>query len=64
MSDAIQIRTADGVAVITIDRPQVKNAVDRPTAEAIADALDQLDRSDELASASSPAPARSAPAWT
>ena len=48
MSDAVQIRTADGVAVITIDRPQVKNAVDRPTAEAIASALDELDRSDEL----------------
>ena len=48
MSDAVQIRTADGVAVITIDRPHVKNAVDRPTAEAIANALDELDRSEGL----------------
>jgi enoyl-CoA hydratase/carnithine racemase len=32
-----------GVAVITIDRPQVRNAIDRATAEEMAAALDELD---------------------
>ena len=35
---------ADGaVAVITIDRPEVANAIDRPTAEALADAFRRFD---------------------
>ncbi len=33
----------DGVQVITINRPQARNAVDRETAEGIAAGLDQLD---------------------
>jgi enoyl-CoA hydratase len=41
---------ADGpVAVITIDRPDVANAIDRPTAEALADALRRFDADDALA---------------
>ena len=35
---------ADGpVAVVTIDRPEVANAIDRPTATALADALRRFD---------------------
>src|SRR5262245_37714840 len=35
---------ADGpVAVVTIDRPEVANAIDRPTAEALADAFRRFD---------------------
>jgi enoyl-CoA hydratase/carnithine racemase len=34
---------SDGIAVITLDRPEVRNAIDRPTAEAIAAALDEMD---------------------
>jgi enoyl-CoA hydratase len=37
------------VAVITIDRPEVRNAVDRPTAEALADAFRRFDADDALA---------------
>lgn len=37
------------VVVITIDRPDVRNAVDRPTAEALAAAFRRFDADDELA---------------
>jgi enoyl-CoA hydratase len=41
---------ADGpVAVVTIDRPEVANAVDRPTAEALAGAFRRFDADDDLA---------------
>ncbi len=39
------------VAVITIDRPEVRNAVDRPTAEALCSALRNFDQDAELATA-------------
>src|SRR5919205_4388280 len=35
-----------GVAVITIDRPDRRNAIDRATAQAISDALDRVDEDD------------------
>jgi enoyl-CoA hydratase len=35
--------SSGGVLVITIDRPEARNAIDRATAEAIAAALDRLD---------------------
>ena len=31
------------IAVVTIDRPEVANAIDRPTAEALADAFRRFD---------------------
>jgi enoyl-CoA hydratase len=34
------------VAVITIDRPEVANAIDRPVAEALADAFRRVESSD------------------
>jgi enoyl-CoA hydratase len=37
------------VLVVTIDRPEVRNAVDRHTAEALEDAFRRLDHDDELA---------------
>jgi enoyl-CoA hydratase/carnithine racemase len=41
---------ADGpVTVVTIDRPEVANAVDRPTAEALADAFRRFDADESLA---------------
>jgi len=41
---------ADGpVAVVTIDRPEVANAIDRPTADALADAFRRFDADDEAA---------------
>lgn len=36
------------VAVVTIDRPEVRNAVDRPTAEALADAFRRFEADDDL----------------
>jgi enoyl-CoA hydratase len=35
------------VAIVTIDRPAVRNAVDRPTAEALAVAFRRFDADDE-----------------
>ena len=40
--------SGDGVQVITINRPQARNAIDRATAEGIAAALDELDDRSEL----------------
>ena len=39
------------VAIVTIDRPEVRNAVDRPTAEALLDAFRRFDADDALAAA-------------
>jgi enoyl-CoA hydratase len=36
------------VAIVTLDRPEVRNAVDRPTAEALADAFRRFEADDEL----------------
>ncbi|MFE5096554.1 crotonase/enoyl-CoA hydratase family protein [Streptomyces sp. NPDC056638] len=49
-SDAPTVRTEEheGVLVITIDRPKVRNAVDGATARALAEAFDQLDAHDDL----------------
>jgi len=41
--------TADGIATVTIDRPEARNAVDRPAAEALADAFRTFDADDSLA---------------
>jgi enoyl-CoA hydratase/carnithine racemase len=43
MASTVTFEAAGGLAVITIDRPQVRNAVDRATADALAAALDELD---------------------
>src|SRR4051795_12534017 len=45
----IHYETEGAVARVTIDRPEVANAVDRPTAEALADAFRRFDDDDGLA---------------
>jgi len=45
---SVLIEDRDGVLVITIDRPEVRNAIDRATAEGIAAALDRLDGEEGL----------------
>jgi enoyl-CoA hydratase len=40
---------ADGVGVLTLNRPQAKNAVDLATTEALAAALDEFDARDDVA---------------
>jgi enoyl-CoA hydratase len=43
MSDAVLTERRDAVLVITINRPEARNAVNLPVAEGIAAALDELD---------------------
>ena len=45
------------VALITIDRPDVRNAVDGPTADALADAVRRFGRTGISAPPCSPGPA-------
>jgi enoyl-CoA hydratase len=45
----VHFETEAPIAVITIDRPDVANAVDRPTAEALAGAFRRFDADDALA---------------
>ena len=44
----IEFRTRGPVAIVTIDRPDVANAIDRPTAMALADAFRRFDADDAL----------------
>ena len=48
MSEAVLTESRDGVLVITINRPEAKNAVNGAVASGIAAALDELDGNDEL----------------
>src|SRR3954453_23790502 len=48
MTDEVLVEQRDGVQVITINRPQAKNALNRAVAERVAAAVDELDASDEL----------------
>lgn len=48
MSDEVLYTAEDGVAVITINRPQAKNAVNAAVARLVADALDDLDSRADL----------------
>jgi len=47
MSDAVLLEVEHGTATITLNRPEVRNAIDKPTADALAAVLDEVDeRSD------------------
>lgn len=48
MNDEVIVEIADGIQIITINRPQARNAATLAVAEGIAAALDELDRSDDL----------------
>jgi enoyl-CoA hydratase len=52
MTDAstVRIDRRPPIVVVTIDRPEVRNAVDRPTAAALADAFRAFDEDDALRS--------------
>jgi enoyl-CoA hydratase len=47
-SEAVLTERRDNVLLVTIDRPEVRNAVNAAVAEGIAGALDELDREDSL----------------
>lgn len=42
----IRYKTSDGIAIITIDRPERRNAADGPTAQALADAFRRFEADD------------------
>jgi len=48
VTDVVQTDDADGVMVITINRPQARNAVNAEVAQGVAAALDALDARDDL----------------
>lgn len=48
MSGPVIVEQADAIQLIRINRPAVRNAIDRATAEAIAAAVDQLDASPDI----------------
>jgi enoyl-CoA hydratase len=48
MSGPVHVEADAGVLVVTIDRPEARNAVNLAVAEGIASALDRLDSDDEL----------------
>ncbi|WP_369690326.1 crotonase/enoyl-CoA hydratase family protein [Nocardia miyunensis] len=45
---SVRFELVDRVAVVTLDRPDVHNAVDGPTAEALAEAMDEVDGNDKI----------------
>lgn len=47
-ADSVRVERHGAVLVITIDRPAVRNAIDRVTSEALARAMDELDADDSL----------------
>ena len=48
MSDAVLVEIRDGVMIITINRPEAKNAVNQAVAESMAEALVELDSNPDL----------------
>jgi enoyl-CoA hydratase len=46
---AVNFETEGSLAIVTLNRPDVRNAVDRPTAEALAEAFRRFERDDGLA---------------
>ncbi|WP_326733695.1 crotonase/enoyl-CoA hydratase family protein [Streptomyces sp. NBC_01022] len=48
MSDLVLTSFEDGVAIVTINRPEARNAVNRAVADAVAEAVDELDARDDL----------------
>ncbi|HTR73946.1 MAG TPA: crotonase/enoyl-CoA hydratase family protein [Solirubrobacterales bacterium] len=49
--EGLRVEHRDGVLILTIDRPAVRNAVDLATARLIAAAIDELEKRDDLAAA-------------
>jgi len=48
MSDDVLVTCGDGIAIVTLNRPAVRNAVNRAVTEALAAAMDELDRRRDL----------------
>ena len=48
MSDEVLTSAEDGILVVTLNRPQAKNAANKALAEGVVAAMDELDSNDEL----------------
>ncbi len=48
MTQPTLVEINDGIMVITINRPEAKNAIDKATAESVAAAIDKLDSDDTI----------------
>ena len=48
MSDEVLVERRGAVQVVTVNRPQARNALDAAVARGVADAMDELDASEEL----------------
>jgi len=48
MAELVTTEVTDGIQIMTINRPQAKNAINLETAQALADALDQFNRDDAI----------------
>src|SRR3954466_16113706 len=48
VADEVLVERRDGVLVVTINRPEAKNALNGAVAEGVAAAVDELDASDDL----------------
>ena len=48
MSEEVLTSQADGVLVVTLNRPEARNAANRALAEGVAAAMDELDANDDL----------------
>ncbi|MGI4815334.1 MAG: crotonase/enoyl-CoA hydratase family protein [Janthinobacterium lividum] len=48
MTSSLKLETRDGVLIMTLDRPQARNAIDFELAKEIAAAVDELDSRDDL----------------
>ena len=48
MTDSVTVHQIEGVQVISINRPQVRNAINRAVSEAVAAAVDELDERADL----------------
>src|SRR5229473_2688997 len=46
---AVKFETEDSLAIVTLNRPDVRNAIDLPTAEALAEAFRRFESEDALA---------------
>ncbi|SRR6056297_318312 len=48
MADEVLVDVADGVMVVTLNRPKAKNAANKALAEGVAAAMDELDSNDDI----------------
>ncbi|MDZ7782192.1 MAG: crotonase/enoyl-CoA hydratase family protein [Halioglobus sp.] len=48
MADEVLVDVADGIMVVTLNRPEAKNAANKALAEGVAAAMDRLDSDDDI----------------